>query len=84
MKNLFLMIMVCLCLSVSSQQKVKTDAKGNYITQTVKGADQKIGKTFTDSKGIIYPVYKSSRGNLYYLKISAKTRKEYKVYIILK
>lgn len=80
MKTLLLMILVCFCLSVSAQQKVKTDAKGNYTTQTVKGTDQKTGKTFTDSKGIIYPVYKSSRGNLYYLKTS-KTGKEYKVYI---
>jgi hypothetical protein len=83
MKTLLLIILVCLFTSVSAQQKVKTDAKGNYIvaTQTVKGSDQKTGKTFTDSKGKVYQVFTSSRGNLYYLKVSAKTGKEYKVYI---
>ena len=82
MKTLILIVLVCLFTSLSAQQKVKTDSKGNYIvtTQTVKGSDQKTGKTFTDSKGIVYQVYKSVRGNLYYLKTS-KTGKEYKVYI---
>jgi hypothetical protein len=81
MKNLFLIILICLSTSILAQQKVKVDQKGNYTTQTVKGADQKTGKTFTDSKGNVYPIYKSVRGNLYYLKVSQKTGKEYKVYI---
>lgn len=40
------------------------------------------GKTFTDTKGNVYPVYESNKGKLFYLRTS-KAGKEYKVYLKL-
>lgn len=51
---------------------VKLPVKGSVLTD----------KVFKDNKGNVYPVYKSSTGRYYYIKTSAKTGNEYKVYVL--
>ena len=59
----------------TSAQTVKVDAQGNYVavkaTRDSTSAKQ-TGKTYTDSKGIVYPVYVSKNGKLFVRRISAK------------
>ena len=57
---------------------MKTDTNGNYIS--VKVLPTATGKTFTDSKGIVYPLMRSKNNKLLYIKTS-KTGKIYNVYI---
>ena len=62
------------------------DANGNYQAVSHKKAiteKQETGKTFTDSKGNVYPVFKSSAGKLYYVRTSKQTGNDYKVYLTL-
>ena len=62
------------------------DANGNYQAVTHKKAiteNQETGKTFTDTKGNVYPVFKSSTGKLYYIRTSKQTGNDYKVYLTL-
>jgi len=49
------------------------DQSGNYVAVThVKATAEPIptGKTFTDSKGLVFPVFKSQAGKLYYVRTS--------------
>jgi len=66
-------------------QTVQRDANGNFKaisapreakTETAKNT----GKTFTDTKGNVYPVMISKNGKLFYIKTS-KAGNQYKVYI---
>ena len=64
---------------------VKT-ADGNYTAKTTAGTKtatppKASGKTYTDSKGKVYPVYQGAKGGLYIIRVSAKTGKEYKYYL---
>jgi hypothetical protein len=68
----------------SVAQKVTIDKNGNYIAVKDSAApDTKTGKTYTDTKGIKYPVYATKAGKLYVIKTSAKTGKSYKMYLKL-
>ena len=60
------------------------DANGNYqaVTHKTTASEQSnTGKTFTDTKGNVYPVFKSSAGKLYYIRTSKNTGNDYKVYL---
>jgi len=60
------------------------DANGNYQAVTHKKAaseQSNTGKTFTDTKGNVYPVFKSSAGKLYYIRTSKTSGNDYKVYL---
>jgi len=61
------------------------DANGNYQAVSKATADKgtDTGKTFTDSKGAVYPVFKSSAGKLYYIRTSKTSGNDYKVYLTL-
>lgn len=85
---IFLMIVFAILLSLSScaQSTVKKDDKGNYIAVSSKkvGVAAKpvaTGQTYTDSKGIVYPVFITSGKKLYIVRVSSKTKKEYKQYL---
>lgn len=69
----------------SNAQKVERDANGNYVavkaTKTAQD-DKPTGKTYTDSKGNVYPVYESKNGKLYVIRTS-KTGTQYKQYLKL-
>ena len=83
MKNLIMAFVLILSCTGLKAQNVKQDAQGNYVAihhakDTV--AVKTTGKTYTDSKGKVYPVYVSSHGKLFVKKISAKGN-EYKMYL---
>lgn len=52
-----------------------------YVKSQGKSTAVKTEKTFTDTKGVVYPVWKSGTGKYFYWKTSAKTDKPYKVYL---
>ena len=59
---------------------------GNYQAVThkkVTSEQSNTGKTFTDTKGNVYPVFKSSAGKLYYIRTSKTSGNDYKVYLTL-
>ena len=65
-------------------QTVKQDAKGNYVavksTSDTAATYKPTGKTFTTTKGDIYPVYVSKNGKLFVIRTS-KTGNQYKQYL---
>jgi hypothetical protein len=84
MKNLLLIssILLLLAASAAGQARVKKDAKGNFISLSqFAEICNKTGEIFTDSKGRIYPVYKTKRGKLFYNKIS-KSGRQYKIFLL--
>lgn len=85
MKKLFILFTtLVLSLSIKAQNAIK-DSTGNYraISRSHKETESKnTGKTFTDSKGNIYPIFESERGKLFYIRVS-KSGNEYKVYLKL-
>jgi hypothetical protein len=86
MKQLiFLTSFIIACLNLSAQNARK-DASGNYVAVTsVKDSvtGKPTGKTFTTSKGEVFPVYESKNGKLYVIRVSKNTGKEYKQYLKL-
>ena len=84
-KLLFIIIMLTGC-QVYGQTTVNADLSGNFRTlespREVKAKDT--GKTFTDSKGIVYPVYVSVNGKLFVIRTSKKTGKKYNQYLTIK
>ena len=89
MKKIITMLLSCVLLATSAmaQQKVVKDANGNYSPAKVAvsgvALDKPTGSTYTDSKGVKYPVYKSVNGNLYIIRTSRKTGNTYKQYLKL-
>lgn len=86
MQKLILSLALITCsLAAFSQTTYKVDASGNYVVvkpakDTTKPVDRNTGKTFTDSKGNIWPVFESRSKRLYALRTS-KTGNKYKVYL---
>ena len=65
-------------------QTVQKTKEGNYIAVSKPGIDDKAkdtGKTFTDTKGNVYPVFISAKGKLFVIRVSKNTGKEYKQYL---
>ena len=84
---IFLALVVLLSTSAFCQTQVTTNASGNYVSvskprASAEGKDT--GKTYTDSKGLVYKVYVNSNGKLYIMRKSKKTGKEYKQYLSVK
>ena len=82
----FILLAAFICASlVSFSQKVKVDANGNYVAE-VSVRDSAVatntGKTFTDSKGNVFPVMMSKAGKLFVIRTS-KTGTTYKQYLKL-
>ena len=66
-------------------QTVQKTKDGNYIAVVASKMAEKpkdTGKTFTDAKGNVYPVFISKGGKLFVVRIS-KNGKEYKQYLKL-
>jgi len=63
-------------------QNAKLDSKGNYVyvKQPIDTTGNPTGKTFTDSKGVVYPVLLSKTGSLFVIRTSAKGTR-YKYYL---
>ena len=80
MKKLAITLFLFAALSTKGQN-AKIDGQGNYIAiQQSKAKETK--KTFTDSKGNVFPLFESINGKLYYLKTSKKGN-QYKIYLKL-
>lgn len=78
-----LIILSLLIVSLTCLSQVKVDKSGNYVqVESVSGKRDTVntGKTFTDSKGKVYPVFKSSTGKLYVGKVS-KSGNYYRYYL---
>lgn len=72
------------CLAGKAQNVTK-DSNGNYIAvKSIVKRDSatNTGKTFTDTKGNVYPVLISAKGRLFYVRTS-KAGNDYKVYLKL-
>ena len=81
MKAIIVLISLMLSFTLSSQ--IKVDNKGNYVevnSVSSKRDTVNTGKTFTDSKGKVYPVFKSSTGKIYVGKVS-KSGNYYRYYL---
>ena len=81
MKKLLVLLMLSFTL-FSYSQNAKVDRNGNFVTvsNTAKQDTINTDKTFTDSKGKVYPVFKTQRGKLYYPRVS-KSGNYYRAYI---
>ena len=81
MKKL-LIILVLLCVGLTSNAQNYTREGNTFVsTKTVKAEPVKTKFTWKDSKGKEYPVYISSNGSCFVIKVSAKTGKEYRNYL---
>lgn len=86
MKFLLTLFMFMCLSSTLFSQTIKTDFKGNYIA--VKDTSKKemlstatlSGKTYTDTKGLVYPVYISKNNKVFIIKTSKKGN-QYKSYL---
>ena len=78
-----LLIMAVVC--VANAQSANFERQGNtFVSKSSRGSKAEPTKTkFTwkDSKGKEYPVYMSSTGSCFVIRVSAKTGKEYKSYL---
>ena len=82
MKKVIILLSAVFVLSLAgSAQNSKVNASGNYVSVAkVREPAKNSGKTFTDSKGIVYPVLESAKGKLFYTRVS-KAGNEYNVYL---
>jgi hypothetical protein len=86
MKKLIITAMMLFSLGMGIQAQ-SVERKGNNFTQVINKGGKSVGKetktqyTYTDSKGVVYPVYLSSTGKAFIKKVSKKTGKEYKQYV---
>lgn len=87
-KQIILFIIICLASCFADNlmaQQIKADASGNYYqvksSKTSESKSKQTGKTYTDSKGVTYPIWESVNGKLYVIRISKETGKEYKQYL---
>ena len=85
MKKIILAAIMLLSLNVGVQAQ-SVERKGNNFTQVSNkkessGKETKTQYTYTDSKGVVYPIYLSSTGKAFIKKVSKKTGKEYRQYL---
>lgn len=83
MKKLIIAAFVCIAALSASGQNVKQDAQGNYhaIKDSTAASGKPTGKTYTDAKGIVYPVFVTDKGKLFVLRTSNTTGKQYRYYL---
>lgn len=81
-----LVLLITTITSCHSQTTVKKDANGNYTAIRSSRSDSTVakptGKTYTDTKGNVYPVYISINNKLYIIRTS-RTGNKYKQYLKL-
>lgn len=80
------LILLITAISTHAQQRYMIDNNGNYVvvkkttaSDTAKAIPS--GKTFTDSKGTVWPVYLSVNGKPYIIRTSKKSGNVYKQYL---
>lgn len=84
MKKIIIAAIMLFSLSMSIQAQ-SVQKQGNNFTQVSNkkssGKETKTQYTYTDSKGVVYPVWLSSTGKAFIKKVSKKTGKEYRQYL---
>jgi hypothetical protein len=84
MKKAIAIFAIMFAAFTANAQKVTTDAAGNYVAvkTAAKAAEpaKPTRKTYTDTKGNVYPVMVSAKGKLFVIRTS-KAGKEYKQYL---
>lgn len=84
MKRFILYIIVTFTFTIALQAQ-NVIKEGNTFTQVTKekkeSKDIKTTYIYKDSKGVEYPIYLSSTGKAYIIKVSKKSGKEYKQYL---
>lgn len=83
--NFFLLVLFLAISSGVKAQNAKKDETGNYVAIAKvheKDEGKPTGKTFTDGKGLKYPVMESKTGKLFYIRMS-KAGSPYRVYLKL-
>lgn len=85
MKQLLVLLAVIFSMNVHAQSRIKVDSSGNFYQLKAEvvydSSSANTGKTYTDSKGIKYPVYMSRTGKYYILRTSKNTGNQYKQYL---
>ena len=77
-------MLVLLCVGLTSNAQSYTRSGNTFISSTgehSKAEPVKTKFTWKDNKGKEYPVYISSKGSCFVIKVSAKTGKEYRNYL---
>ena len=84
MKKIIIAAIMLFSLSMGIQAQ-SVQKQGNNFTQVSNkkssGKETKTQYTYTDSKGVVYPVWLASTGKAFIKKVSKKTGKEYKQYV---
>jgi len=84
LKGNFMVLCLVMVTGTANAQKVTTDAAGNYVAvkadKRAKGDTVATGKTFTDSKGVAYPVFKVAKSGKFFAAVTSKGGKYYRRY----
>ena len=83
-RRLFALLLLVLAMGLAANAQTYTRSGNTFISSTgerVKAEPVKTKFTWKDSKGKEYPVYISSNGSCFVIKVSAKTGKEYRNYL---
>lgn len=83
-RRLLTLLLLVLAMGLAANAQSYTRNGNTFISSTgerVKAEPVKTRFTWKDSKGKEYPIYISSNGSCFVIKVSAKTSKEYKNYL---
>ena len=83
-RRLFVILLLVLAMGLAANAQTYTRNGNTFMSakaERVKAKPVKTKFTWKDSKGKEYPVYISSKGSCFVIKVSAKTGKEYKNYL---
>ena len=83
-RRLLALLLLVLAMGLVANAQTYTRNGNTFISSTgerVKAEPVKTKFTWKDSKGKEYPVYISSNGSCFVIKVSAKTGKEYRNYL---
>ena len=83
-RRLLTLLLLVLAMGLAANAQTYTRSGNTFISskgERVKAEPVKTKFTWKDSKGKEYPVYISSNGSCFVIKVSAKTGKEYRNYL---
>ena len=83
-RRLLTLLLLVMAIGLAANAQTYTRSENTFISskgERVKAKPVKTKFTWKDSKGNEYPVYISSNGSCFVIKISAKTGKEYRNYL---
>lgn len=83
-RRLFALTLLILIIGLATNAQTYTRSGNTFISskgERVKAEPVKTKFIWKDSKGKEYPIYISSKGSCFVIKVSAKTGKEYRNYL---